>query len=164
MIRLAVPDDGPQIMKMGEGFFNEAGHGARFTFDRESFAHSVIQFAKNDLLLVVEKDGQVVGMAAADVAPAFWNYNVLLAREAWWYLLPAHRQGIGRRLLVALEDLLRARGATLFDVVAEDGEGSRSEALARLYRAGGFSPAERTFRKVLTQGAEPCRSDQSLVA
>lgn len=154
MIRLAIPEDGPAIMRMGEAFFHEAGHGARFTFDRESFAHSVIQFAKNDLLLVVEKDGPVVGMAAADVAPAFWNYNVLLSRESWWYVEKAHRQGIGRRLLAALEDLLRDRGATVFDVVAEDGEGSRSEALARLYRAGGFSPAERTFRKVLTHGAE----------
>lgn len=157
MIRLAVPDDGPSIMRMGEAFFHEAGHGARFTFDRESFARSVIIFAQNDLLLVAEKNGEVVGMAAADVAPAFWNHNVLLSREAWWYVDRAHRQGIGRRLLVALEDLLKERGATLFDVVAEEGEGSRSESLARLYRAGGFSPAERTFRKVLTQGAEVCQ-------
>jgi GNAT superfamily N-acetyltransferase len=52
---------------------------------------------------VADKAGEAVGMAAFDVAPAFWNRSVLLARELLWYVEPAHRQGIGRQMLQALE-------------------------------------------------------------
>ncbi len=148
MIRPATQEDAGRLVEMGYAFFIEAGHESDATpFDPESFVRTLALLASHGLLLVVEKDGAVIGMAAADVAPAFWNHKILLGREAFWYVEPAHRKGIGRELLKALEALVTSLGATLFDVVAEDGK--RSEALARLYRAGEYNPAERTFRKRL---------------
>lgn len=150
MIRAAVPDDAEALVRMGQAFFEEAGHAKEHEFDPVDFGGMLDLLAEAGLLLVVEKDGQVIGMAAADVAPAFWNRRVLLGREAFWYIEPNHRNGIGRELLNALVSAAKSYGATVFDVVAEDGEGKRGPALARLYRAGGFSPAETVFRKGLS--------------
>lgn len=158
MIRLAVPDDGPAMMAMGAQFHDEAGYGAQFPFDALSFAHTVASLGPRNLVLVAEINGQIVGMAAADIAPVITNHNVLMAKEAFWYVLPLHRKGIGREMFNALELLVSDHGAVMFDAVAE--EGKRSEALARLYRAAGFSPAERTFRKVLMHRDKPCQSPQ----
>lgn len=154
MIRLAVPDDGPDLMRMGEAFFQESGYADQFPFDRVSFAHTCASLGQADLLLVVEQNGAVVGMAAADMAPSICNHSVLFARECFWYVDPPYRKGIGRKLIPALEALVKERGASALDVVAESGK--RSDALARVYRAGGFSPSENTFRKWL----KPCQSPQ----
>lgn len=151
MIRLAVPDDGPALMRMGEAFFAESGHAERFAFDRLSFAHTCTALGMAGLLLVAEKDGKVVGMAGVDVAKSICNHSVLVARETFWYCDPDYRKGLGRKLLAAMETAAGSYGATFFDVVAEPG--LRSKPLERLYEMAGFNPAERTFRKRL----EPVR-------
>ncbi len=150
MIRTARPDDLPTMIEFGRAFHKEAGHEERHafcTFVDEDFAATLKALGQAGLLLAVEKDGRVVGMAAADMAPAIYNHKVLLGRECFWYLDPNHRKGLGRQLIGALEATTKSFGARLFDVVAE--EGKRSDALARMYRAGSYSPAERTFRKEL---------------
>ncbi|MBS0219138.1 MAG: GNAT family N-acetyltransferase [Proteobacteria bacterium] len=149
VIRPAVEDDAEALLRMGEAFFKEAGHAGQFEFDPLDFGATLDMLARHNLLLVVEKNGQVIGMAAADVAPAFWNRRVLMGREAFWYVEPAHRKGVGRELLHALECAAKSYGATVFDVVAEEGEGKRGAALARLYRAAAYSPAETVLRKRL---------------
>lgn len=147
MIRPALPSDMPALVAMGASFFEEAGHGERFTFDPETFTHVVANMAQLGLVLVADKGGQPVGMGAIDVARAFWNQNVILSREAFWYVQPEHRTGLGRKLLTAMETAAASHGATVFDVVAEPGP--RSKPLGRLYEMAGFNPAEVTFRKVL---------------
>jgi GNAT superfamily N-acetyltransferase len=86
-------------------------------------------------------------MAAADVAPSLCNHGVRVGQEAFWYVKPTHRKGVGKKLLAALECAAKSQGAAFFDVVAEDGE--RSQALARIYEAAGYNPKLRTFRKGL---------------
>lgn len=147
MIREAIADDAGKLVEMGWAFFQEAGHAGEFVFDPQSFLGSLEMLAGAGMLLVVEDGGEVVGMAAADVAPALWNRSILLGREQFWYIVPAHRKGTGVALLSALEQAAKRYGATTFDVVAEDGQ--RSEALGRLYRRASYNPAERTFRKRL---------------
>jgi GNAT superfamily N-acetyltransferase len=86
-------------------------------------------------------------MAGADIGPSVCNRAVLIAREAFWYVRPDHRKGVGKKLLIALECAVKNHGAMFFDMVAEVGK--RDLPLARVYEAGGFSPAERIFRKRL---------------
>lgn len=144
MIRLATPDDGPWIMAMGEAFHIESGWVEQFAFDRESFAHTVTRLGRANLFVVAERDGRVIGMAALDIGPAITNYNVSFAREVFFYVQPAFRKGIGRELFSALKSIAKDNGVMFFDAVAE--EGKRSQPLARIYRAGGLSPAETIFR------------------
>jgi GNAT superfamily N-acetyltransferase len=147
MIRASVPDDLPKLLEMGRAFNEEAGYSESVPFDESTFAALVAGLALAGLLFVVEKGGEVIGMAAADVAPSICNRNVRIGREAFWYVEPNHRKGIGKKLLSALEWAAKNHGATFFDVVAEVGK--RDLALARIYEAAGFSPSERTFRKRL---------------
>lgn len=148
MIRPATADDAPRLLEMGRAFFAESGHESEETpFDPESFAQTLALLARHNLLLVMEKGGAAVGMAAADVAPAYWNHKILLGREAFWYLSPDHRKGDGRKLLAALEAASKDYGAHFFDVVAESGH--RSKALGRVYESAGYVPAETAYRKRL---------------
>jgi GNAT superfamily N-acetyltransferase len=147
VIRAAIPADEPVLLKMGRAFNEEAGYAETVPFDERSFQITLGALGAAGLLFVAERDGKVVGMAAADVGPSICNRTVRIGREAFWYVQPEHRKGIGKKLLSALECAARNHGATFFDVVAEVGK--RDLALARIYEAAGFSPAERTFRKVL---------------
>jgi GNAT superfamily N-acetyltransferase len=150
VIRAAHPDDMPALMEMGRAFFAEAGHEGSFPgfeFDPDSFEMTLSLLGQSNLLLVADKGQGAVGMGAIDVATAYWNRKVVLSREAFWYVQPAHRKGLGRALLAAMETAARSYGAVVFDVVAEPGP--RSETLEILYQRKGFNPAERTFRKGL---------------
>jgi len=141
---------------MGREFFREAGHEARgLQFDDASFAVTLGLLGRAELLLVVERYGNVVGMGALDVAPAYWNRSVSLAQEVFWYLKPEHRVGHGGRVLRALERLAAAKGAITFTAVAE--EGDRAHALGRLYRSTGYRLTETVYRKEIcapSAGAE----------
>lgn len=147
MIRLATPDDGPALMRMGEAFHTESGYAAKFPFDMASFAHTCSVLGAAKLLLVADHGNVTVGMAGADIAPAISNHAVIVARETFWYVIPEYRKGLGLKLLRALETVVGEHGATFFDVVAEPGP--RSAPLEHLYERRGFNPAEKTFRKDL---------------
>lgn len=161
MIRPAIPEDIFRLAEMGQAFFDEAGfaerlgsEGQRLTFDLESFARTVAALIEGGVLLVAEKGGEVVGMAAAGMSPAWWNRNVLTAQELFWYVEPAYRRrdrnkdvAVGSELMAALEAAVQSLGVTLFSMSAE--EGLRSEALARLYRGRGYFPTEMLFWKQL---------------
>lgn len=156
-IRPAIPEDLPAMIEMGKAFFEEAGHAGEHPFCEQSFAKTLHLLGSAGLLLVVDNGTEVVGMAAADIAPAYWNHAIKIGREAFFYVKPKHRTGLGKLLIKALEDVSLAHGATVFDLVAESGPRraqalTRGEALGRLYTAHGYALAERTFRKVL----QPC--------
>jgi GNAT superfamily N-acetyltransferase len=147
MIRAARPEDIPRLMEMGEAFNEEAGYAESVPFCSPSFHANLCIFGNANLLFVAEEGGRAAGMGAVDIAPALSNQNVRIGQEAFWYVDPAHRKGIGRKLLSALECAAKDQGATFMQVVAEAGK--RSPALARLYQAAGYSPISTTFRKRL---------------
>lgn len=147
MIRPAIPEDIFRLRDMGQAFFVETGWNKHAEFDVQSYARTVAALIEHGVLLVAEKDGRVVGMAAAGVAPAWWNKNVLTAQELWWYVEPDHRKGLGGQLMDALEAAVTDLGVMLFSMSAE--EGLRSKALTRLYRARGYFPSETLFWKQL---------------
>ena len=147
MIRDALPADMPRIVEMGRAFNQEAGYSETVPFCEESFTRTAATLGQAGMLLVVDLGDGPIGMAGLDMARAICNYAIIVSRETFWYCEPAHRKGLGRELLGALEVRAKEKGAAFFDVVAEIGK--RDEALARLYRAAQYSPAERTFRKRL---------------
>lgn len=149
MIRRAEPEDIHALIEMGQAFFIEAGWSARAAFDVESFAVTCGALMEGGVLLVAEKGDEIIGMAGAAIAPAWWNRNVLTGQEVFYYARPGHRKGTGRMLFAGLEVAVKSLGVVLFSMAAE--EGLRSEALTRLYRARDYFPAERLFWKVFAQ-------------
>jgi hypothetical protein len=132
---------------MGRAYNEEAGYAEAVPFDAESFAVTLGILGHAELLLVVENEGQVIGMAAASVAPSIFNQGVLIGRGPLWYVLPEHRKGTVKNLLSALECAAKNQGAAFFDAVAESG--ARSTPLARIYSGRGYNLTETTFRKRL---------------
>lgn len=147
MMRRATARDFDRCIAFGRAFNIESGYEASVPFDARSFGCTLEALASAGMLFVADHGDGPVGMAGADVGGSIVNHAYKIGREAFFYIEPAHRKGVGRQVLSALELAAKDYGAAIFDVVAESGK--RDEALARLYRAGGYSPAERTFRKVL---------------
>lgn len=147
VIRPAAEADLPIVVTMGRHFFDEAGYGAEFEFVPADFEETARLLIDAGLLFVLDRDGEVLGMAGADVAKAYWNRAVGLGGEVFWYIMPGHRNGMGKQLLAAIEGAARRHGAVRFDAVAEFGK--RSAELGRLYRRQGYVESEIRFRKVL---------------
>lgn len=153
MIRPAVPEDIYRLVEMARAFWAETGWGDRAEFDVESFAFTAGTLMDRGVLLVsVADDGNVVGMAGAGLAQAWWNRNVLTAQEIFWYCEKGHRKGLGRQLMTNLEAAVASLGVKLFSMSAE--EGLRSKALGRLYRQRGYIPSEMLFWKELSGVAQ----------
>lgn len=153
MIRPAEPRDIPRIVELGRAFYEESGWGERLAgiedgeFCPQTFAETATVLGQNFVLLVYEKDGEVVGMIGVPFAPAIFNKKLLIAGEIFWYVSASHRKGAGAELLRQLESALRARNVKLLSMVSE--HGLRHEALAQVYKRAGFTIAEHTFYKAL---------------
>lgn len=153
MIREAEPRDIPRIVELGRAFYEESGWADRLSgipdgnFCPETFAETASVLGERFLLLVYEKDGEVVGMIGVPYAPAIFNKKLLIAGEIFWYVVPSHRKGAGAELLRQLESAAKARNVKLLSMVSE--HGLRHEALAQVYKRAGFTIAEHTFYKAL---------------
>lgn len=153
MIRDAEPRDIPQLVELGRAFYEESGWAARLAdmpdghFCPETFSEIATVLSERFLLLVYEKNGQVVGMIGVPYAPAIFNKKLLIGGEIFWYVAPSHRRGAGAELLRHLESAAKARNVKLLSMVSE--HGLRHEALAQVYKRAGFTLAEHTFYKAL---------------
>ena len=150
MIRPAVEPDIPAIMRMGRAFFDAAGWPEVTSWDDASVELTLRGLIGGELaggLLVAEHDGAPVGMASFMVFPFYFNHQVTVAQEIFWWVEPAHRFGIGATLLDAFEDAARARGACV--VIVSAVARLRSDVLARFYQRRGYQAAENTFIRKL---------------
>jgi ribosomal protein S18 acetylase RimI-like enzyme len=90
-----------------------------------------------NILLIAEHNGRIVGTAQLELA---MKLNARHRAEVNKVLVdPAcQRQGIGRRLMEALEEVARREGRTLLHLDTREGDGSND-----LYRRMGFTEAGR---------------------
>lgn len=145
-IRYATPDDVPALLAMGREFFAASGLSDLASWDDGSFkaiCQSLMDDAVLGSLLVVECDGELVGMAGSVIYPLYCNHAVLMGQEVFWFVQPDHRTGIGATLLDELEADARCKGAVLF--ISAQIAGQRDEAFARVYARRGYRPSENTF-------------------
>jgi GNAT superfamily N-acetyltransferase len=143
-IREAGLIDMPALLRMGRLFFDQAGLGTLTEWDEASFEATAQMLIASDpgILLVAEEDGHGVGMAGA-----YFNVNVWVGQELFWFVSPQHRFGVGASLIARLEEEARGRGASLF--IAGAVAGLRDAAIARLYARRGYRPTEYSFIKAL---------------
>jgi len=132
-IRVAEPDDAAGVLALWEAARSSA---ASTPDDHSSIARLMEHTA--DALLVAEQDGRIVGAVIA--AWDGWRANMYRLAVA-----PEHRRrGIGRRLVQAGHDRLRAKGARrVTALVAHDEVDATS-----LWRAVGYDRDELIVRFV----------------
>lgn len=145
MIRHATPADLPVLLRHGRAFVAALPYAELITFDAESFGVTLLRVLQDDILLVAEEGGTLVGMAAMAIYPAFHNARALIAQELFWWVEPGCRNGVGRALLEELEAEARRRGAALIRMACVTG--LRHEALGRLYERRGYVEADRGYMR-----------------
>jgi GNAT superfamily N-acetyltransferase len=147
VIRPAIPDDLVQLGRMGAAFHAEAGWPcAVASFDPASFVETAITLHERGILLAGERNGRVVAMAGAAYGPVWFNRNVTVGHEVFLYADPEHRDGLGVRLMLKLEDIARkAKARAMFASSIDGVETSAATMFPRL----GYQPTERAFAKVL---------------
>ena len=146
MIRPADPRDLVQLGRLGAAFHAEAGWpGEVAAFDPASFVETAIQLHEHGVLLVAERAGRVVAMAGAAYGPVWFNRKITVGHEVFLYADPAHRDGVGVRLMLKLEDAARKAKARAMFASSIDGVGADA---ASLFPRLGYQPTERAFAKV----------------
>ena len=144
MIRLATVDDIPEMLRMGESFFNASGYGDITTFDRQDTTELFKKLIDDGLLLT---DGQS-SMLGFVVFPMFMNNQTIVAQELfWWVDESARKTGVGVEILKNAEELAKEYGATVMMMLSIDElDGDR---VNKLYKRLGYKQREQSFMRFL---------------
>ena len=151
MIRQATLEDIPEMVRMGQAFYDYADFGNRgLAVDHKAFGELLANLMqmKESVLLVAEDKGQLVGAIGGMMAPWILNYSQQLLTELWWWVMPEHQKGgIGIKLIEAFQAEGKARGAShvIMVTLAGDKEGK----LMSVYSKMGFNHLEHHFIKEL---------------
>lgn len=112
-IRPARHDDLGRLAEIGAVLHSESEHFQRCRYAPEKvqvFLGALLQ-STDGLVLVVEKDGEIVGGIAAMVAEQWYSFD-RIATDVSVFILPEHRGGTApARLLNAYRDWAASRGA-----------------------------------------------------
>jgi hypothetical protein len=148
LVRPAKPQDVSQIVSLGAKFHAESPFSGFTDFsagDFEQTALALIEGRMPGCLFVASRFGEIVGIAGSIRFPLFFNLSVTAEQEVFLWADPANRNGIGMRLLDALESAAVSSGASVFLTGAL--AGLRDEAVGRAYRRRGYRAAENTYIK-----------------
>lgn len=149
MIRPATLDDIPEIARLGEQFHAQAQWGDIFPYSVEDCAASLTGFMASDAFICLVADvGGIVGMVAGVVSPVYFNRAHISGEELFWWVHPTKAsQGIGLRLLDALEAAGKAKGCQSWQMKSIARlEGER---MGKLYQRRGYRASELSFIKRL---------------
>ncbi len=112
MIRPATLDDLTGLVARGKLHHEELGFP--WSYDEISTAKAVAALIDRDTLLV---DDHLSGYIGWEMGPIYFNNDVLIATEHFWYVVPSHRStGLGSELLRAAQAQAQLQGASWFSV------------------------------------------------
>ena len=144
-IRAATVDDVPAVVRMGLRFRQDTVYRSRVAENQTqmtALAHRLVD-DEAGLLLVVDRNGAVVGMIGAMAFPHHISGQPTVG-ELFFWVEPEHR-GCGVRLLKRAEQWARDRGATSMQMIAPTPD------VERLYQRLGYTALEVTYEKPLQQ-------------
>jgi GNAT superfamily N-acetyltransferase len=144
-IRAATANDLDRCVSMARHFLTQTEYRGRLGVDAKAirrFGERVVSGELPDsVILLVERDGLVVGMFGAMVAPHPFS-GELTGGDLFWWVEPKHR-GYGVRLLAAAEAWAKERGAVRFQMVAPN------DRVADFYLNRGYTKLEATYQRSL---------------
>jgi ribosomal protein S18 acetylase RimI-like enzyme len=144
MIRLATKEDIPEMLRMGESFFNASGYGDLTTFNKEDTESLFIKLIGEGWLLT---DG-ISTMLGFVVFPMFMNNSTVVAQELfWWVDESARGSRVGIEILKKAEELAKENGATAMMMLSINE--LNGDSVNKLYERLGYSRREQTYMRVL---------------
>ena len=143
MIRSATTSDIPRLVEMGLKFLQMSEYKDRIAEnpDQQEFLMGLLISDNHGVLLVDDRDGDVVGMIGSYVHPHLISGD-LVAAEVFLWLEPEYRGG-GRDLIRGCEDQARKIGAKVSQMTAPNGR------VGNLYEALGYAHLEAQYQKAL---------------
>lgn len=139
LIRRAVADDIPALIRMGAAFHSKTNYAALIQFDENTVVplfHRLIANA-DAVLLVAEGESGVCGMAAALCYSHWWNRHHLTGQELFWWVDEEKRGGsAGLKLFRGLESWALERGLKTFTMASTTN--LAPESLRRFYERHGY--------------------------
>lgn len=148
MIRPATEADIPAIARLGKQFHAQAQWADVLDYSEADCTASLAQYLPlPQFICLVADEGGLVGMVAGVLAPVYFKADHLSGEELFWWVSDRASQGVGIRLLVALENEAKARGAKSFQMksIAR----LNGDRMAKLYERRGYRASEHTFIKRL---------------
>lgn len=152
-VRAAEKSDRAGIIAQARAFVAASPMGQRVAFDEAGFGAFLDSIDGTDTaqVWVVDKGGEVVGIAGALAFPLYFAPSVTVAQELFWWIDPAERgTSAGKQMMFAIESWAEQIGADQLFMIAL--ENDRSATMERVYSRQGFSPIERTFTKEISHG------------
>lgn len=149
MIREATLEDLEVLTHIGEKFFNMTDLGKVTDYDPESLTFTLKGLIDGDsgVILVAEKNGKIIGVVGAVLAPFYFNLKHIVCQEFFWYVLEEHRGGsTGGRLFMAAERWAKDNGADSMCMVAL---GCNYEEVSRFYIKKDYFKQETNFLRRL---------------
>ena len=144
MIRLAILDDMPELLRMGKAFFDVSGYGKLTEFNAQDTELVLISLIERDSLLT---DGES-GMIGFLVFPMFMNSSYTLSQELFWWVDEDKRKSkLGVQLLKAAEKQSKEQGAdSMIMLSINDLNGDK---VNKLYESLGYKRQEQTYMRAL---------------
>ena len=144
MIRLATKEDIPEMLRMGESFFNASGYGDLTTFSKEDTESLFIKLIDEGWLLT---DG-VSTLLGFVVFPMFMNNSTIVAQELFWWVDESVRGSrVGVEILKKAEELAKENGATAMMMLSINE--LNGDSVNKLYERLGYSRREQTYMRAL---------------
>ena len=144
MFRLATYEDMPELLRMGELFFNASGYSDITTFNKSDSENLLIQLIDSESILT---DGKHA-MLGYLVFPIFMNASCLVAQELfWWVDEDSRKSGVGVEILKEAELLAKIHGADVMAMLSLND--LNGKAVNKLYEKLGYKQKEQTYMRVL---------------
>src|SRR5580698_1547835 len=115
-VRLATAEDIPRLVAMGRRFRSETSYSKYLGENPERMAELGAILLAKDGLLVLERDGEAVGMLGFILHSHFIS-GELVAGEVFWWVEPEHR-GDGLKLLEETKRRAKIAGAKYLHMIA----------------------------------------------
>ena len=148
MIRPATIEDVPFLAQMASRFYGYAVSKNGLKFNPSHFMRYCILLVESDngMILVMERDGKIVGSSAAELVPWFMDFSQVIMSEKWWWVDSDYRGGVESMKLVSrLIGWGKSMGASTVIMVAI--ETPQSGKVEQLYERMGFSKLETHYIK-----------------
>jgi len=145
-VRVATIEDIAPCLPLAARFWAECGHAAYIPFDYDSAAEYFLNSLNCGLLVVSEKEGEIVGFGAGITSPCVVNKAFKVGCELAWWIRPEYRKGpMAIRMMKLLEDGAQKQGCSIWSMMCM--ESMDADGVESIYLRSGYAPGERAFIK-----------------
>lgn len=147
-VRLAEYKDIPVCVAMCHEFLEEAEYLSFTGFDLKDATGLGVNLVNGDngLVLVLEKDDQLIGVIGGILAPCLWNTETVMCYELFWWVMPEHRGTKSSiQLLNKFETHAKNKGAT--HVIMASIPSLNGEKPGKVYKRKGYTERELFYVK-----------------